>query len=264
MFSSWIHEIYRVSHLRTPFELSLIFHTAPSEWHLFSLGTDSSSPEQDGEEVATDTDAQPDSAIAGLTGVTPSAVGAAPFQPAAAFSETNTAGNCPPPLDPPPTGNPHPAPPTDVPTRAAANQDQRILDLEALPTNATEATWMKSKKTLKYFRDAHKMGKLSDLHIHWYQLEEALGFQETVSCPFPKLRGNLLISDRLQRVFRRRVDRKSFRCFSNAATTTRRTTDSKQYPLVPRSCVGGKRSRVHAAQSTFALAGRLGYTASLS
>ena len=52
-----------------------------------------------------------------------------------------------------------------------------------LPTNARESGWMKSKKTLKYFREVYKLGKFPDLILHWYQLEEALGFPETVSFP---------------------------------------------------------------------------------
>ena len=54
---------------------------------------------------------------------------------------------------------------------------------DVLPTNATESQWMKAKKTLTYFREVHEMGKLSDLILHWYQLKEALGFQETMSHP---------------------------------------------------------------------------------
>jgi hypothetical protein len=50
-----------------------------------------------------------------------------------------------------------------------------------LPTNARESIWMKSRKTLKYFREVYTMGGLSDLIFHWHQLEEALGFPETVS-----------------------------------------------------------------------------------
>ena len=39
---------------------------------------------------------------------------------------------------------------------------------------------MISKKTLKYFHEVNKTDKLSNLILHWYQLEQALGFQETV------------------------------------------------------------------------------------
>jgi hypothetical protein len=44
-----------------------------------------------------------------------------------------------------------------------------------------ESQWMRSKKTLAYFYGTHKMGKLLDVILHWYQLEETLGFCETVS-----------------------------------------------------------------------------------
>jgi hypothetical protein len=65
-----------------------------------------------------------------------------------------------------------------------SGQDRILLaGIEDLPMNATEAGWMKSKKTLKYFREVHKAGKLSELVLHWYQLEEALGFLESVSSP---------------------------------------------------------------------------------
>jgi hypothetical protein len=40
---------------------------------------------------------------------------------------------------------------------------------------------MRSRKTLKYFREVDKMDKLLGLLLHWYRLEEALGFPETVS-----------------------------------------------------------------------------------
>lgn len=45
---------------------------------------------------------------------------------------------------------------------------------------------MRSRKTLKYFREVDKMDKLSGLLLHWYWLEEALGFPETVSHPTTK------------------------------------------------------------------------------
>lgn len=56
-----------------------------------------------------------------------------------------------------------------------------LTSFDDLPMNARESGWMKSKKTLKYFREAYKLDKLPDLILHWYQLEEALGFPETVS-----------------------------------------------------------------------------------
>ena len=53
--------------------------------------------------------------------------------------------------------------------------------INGLPINGPESAWMGSKGTLKYFREVDKMGKLSDLILHWYQLERALGFQESVN-----------------------------------------------------------------------------------
>ena len=44
-----------------------------------------------------------------------------------------------------------------------------------------EPEWMETKKTLKYFRYAFKLGKLSDVIEHWYELERLLGFQKSVS-----------------------------------------------------------------------------------
>ena len=88
---------------------------------------------------------------------------------------------------------------TNAVTSSPPSLDQSVLDIEAptdpnpsvgndslttidkLPTNAVGSVWMKSKKTLKYFDGVHKVGKLSDLILHWYQLESALGFPETVS-----------------------------------------------------------------------------------
>jgi len=42
---------------------------------------------------------------------------------------------------------------------------------------------MKAKKTLKYFREVHKTPELSGLILHWYRLEESLGFPDVVSAP---------------------------------------------------------------------------------
>ena len=201
---------------------------------------------------------QLDPVAATLTNVTPSAVSTIPLQPTtthpAALPEINITTST------LPSGLP---PPSDL-HAALANQDQGVLDpkisnhldhcitrsndplttIDDLPTSATESAWMKSKKTLKYFREAHKMGRLSDLILHWYQLEEVLGFQETVSFLLPKLRENLLMPTRPRRAFHLTTGHKSFERFSRMATTTRRTTDSKQSPLVPRLYVGGRRSRL--------------------
>lgn len=44
-----------------------------------------------------------------------------------------------------------------------------------------EPEWMKNKRTLAYFRSTFKLGDLPNVIRHWYELEELLGFQETVS-----------------------------------------------------------------------------------
>lgn len=78
--------------------------------------------------------------------------------------------------------------PDEASTPAAGITDHEAPDLldhsVTLGTlvSAGGSQWMKSKKTLVYFHGAHKMGKLSDVILHWYKLEEALGFQESVSC----------------------------------------------------------------------------------
>jgi hypothetical protein len=41
--------------------------------------------------------------------------------------------------------------------------------------------WMKTKGTLDYFRDTFKLGKLSDVIEHWFELERLLGFRKSVS-----------------------------------------------------------------------------------
>jgi len=44
-----------------------------------------------------------------------------------------------------------------------------------------EPVWMKKRKTLDYFRGTFKLGVLSDVIEHWYELEALLGFQNVVS-----------------------------------------------------------------------------------
>ena len=95
-------------------------------------------------------------------------------------------------------GSPHPDSPADAFTQARSQEEDQtvetrmsprappsgpnlLTDVGDLPMEAGESVWMKSKKTLKYFREVHKLGKLSDLISHWHQLEEALGFPEAVS-----------------------------------------------------------------------------------
>lgn len=192
--------IVRYAFCRTPFELLLIFPTAPSEWPFYSLSestsdgpsTASNLEQDDEEDIGADIDVQqPDPAAATLTDVMPLAVSTISPQSTtthpAALPEINVTTSTLPSGFPPPS-DPH---------AALANQDQGVLDpkvpnhldhciapcsndplttINDLPTNATESAWMKSKKTLKYFREVYKMGKLSDLILHWYQLKEVLGF----------------------------------------------------------------------------------------
>jgi len=44
-----------------------------------------------------------------------------------------------------------------------------------------EPLWMEKKQTLNYFRSTFKLGDLSNVIGHWYELEGLLGFQEVVS-----------------------------------------------------------------------------------
>ena len=46
-----------------------------------------------------------------------------------------------------------------------------------------EPVWMKKRDTLNYFRNTAKLGSLSDVIEHWYELEILLGFQDPVSVP---------------------------------------------------------------------------------
>lgn len=46
-----------------------------------------------------------------------------------------------------------------------------------------EPTWMKKRRTLDYFRSTFKLGNLSDVIEHWYELERLLCFQDVVSVP---------------------------------------------------------------------------------
>ena len=97
-------------------------------------------------------------------------------------------------------------------TQAIATQhlDVDLGLIESAPINGTAApvnvgtlpnipatthdmlAWMTKKKILGYFRDTAKLGKLSDVIEHWYELEQLLGFQEAVSILAPFL-GVLII-----------------------------------------------------------------------
>lgn len=157
LFSSWIHKIYRTSWFYHILNLFVTLHTAPSEWSLFSL------------EQLPEDDEDPEDTVAN-----------AAISPELEFTSDNL-------------------PSLDVSGRVSPCDEERtVQDLEALkipsppspdplialselPLGAGESAWMKSKHTLKYFREVHKLGKLSDLILHWHQLEEALGFPEAVS-----------------------------------------------------------------------------------
>ena len=193
----------------------LIPPTAAADWHLYDLGqstTDDlstgSDQEQDDEGVDTGADAGPDAQqpvrAAAPSTYTMTEADHTTVQSAvvdlAALCESDAARNgTPSPGSSPPHDLRH-TPPIEVPTHASpSEQDQHPespshLDhrtsggndlpatIEDLPANAKEAQWMKTKRTLKYFRKVHKVGKLASLVFHWYQLEEVLGFPETVSC----------------------------------------------------------------------------------
>lgn len=179
-----------------------------------NFSTDSTLEQIDEEEVDVDVNTQQSNpVVAASTSTMPSATSTTPSQPVVThppmLPETNSVSNNLPSSDPPPPSDPHPtspsdprpSPPSKVSTRTpSADQDQDIQDLEPpshpdlcvsprndclatvnnLPANTMESGWMKLKKTLKYFCEVHKIGKLSDLILHWYQLEEALSFQETI------------------------------------------------------------------------------------
>ena len=193
--------------------------TAHSDWPLYGLGkltSTSSSTKQDDPEVAgvdvaddgaanvdVDTNAQrPDKAVTTMA----TAAGVAPPQPLVTSDPVILTGlltnsNISPLLVPLPADPLLPLPTGESMEIVLINQDQDFPDLEVpsglelplpscwndilltgiedLPMDATESGWMKSKKTLKYFREIHKTGKLSELILHWYQLEEALGFLES-------------------------------------------------------------------------------------
>jgi len=71
---------------------------------------------------------------------------------------------------------PPPVVPSQLYSQASASPPPDML---AGITN--EPTWMKKKRTLDYFRNAFKFGDLHNVIVHWYQLEELLGFQRNVS-----------------------------------------------------------------------------------
>ena len=214
LFSSWINTIYRASWLCLVYlELHITPRTAKTKWPLFSLeqppassGETSSAgstlTQGDGGEGAEDigTGAQQGPASATTT-TTPPMAGTASLQPAAIQPDatlpmTDTASLQPaaahptisPEIDT--TGGSHPhlvqsVPDLETPSRPSPRASppgaDPLVTIGDLLSDARETVWMKSKKTLQYFRGVHKIGKLSDLILHWHQFEEALGFPETVS-----------------------------------------------------------------------------------
>ena len=54
--------------------------------------------------------------------------------------------------------------------------------------------WMEKKGTLDYFRNTFKLGKLSDVIEHWFELERLLGFRKSVGIS-PLLRAIFIAND---------------------------------------------------------------------
>jgi hypothetical protein len=232
LFSLWIHKLYRACWFPVLCLVCLTLSTAPSEWHLYSLGkqasddlsTGSGTEHDGGEDVGADADVQHEDQAMVVSNATDTASVQPVVTPLAAavkndlpsshspslndlavtppvvVAETGTSNDIPS-SDMPP-GNPCPALPTEhsagVVTAdqdihnpvASSRPDHRapscandilFAGIDDLPASAVVAEWMKAKNTLKYFREVHKTGKLSALILHWYWLEKALGFPETVS-----------------------------------------------------------------------------------
>ena len=183
-----------------------MFPSATSDWRLFSLKrshsttsdvpTGSNLKQTDSEGININIQ-QPISPISTSVAL-PLAAGAADVQDTV-LPESDTAADC---LSSDShSNNSHPASPNEVSTGVAPivqdqhpihdapdhpdsqtpPRDASLTPFDNLLMNARESEWMKSKKTLKYFREVYKMGKLSDLVTHWHSLKEALGFLETAS-----------------------------------------------------------------------------------
>ena len=71
----------------------------------------------------------------------------------------------------------------DHPDCQASPHDAGSITFNDLPTSAGGPVWMQTKKTLKYLHEAYKTRELSNLILHWYRLEESLGFPESVGAP---------------------------------------------------------------------------------
>ena len=241
-----------------------VFPTAKSDWHYYSLekptpsdtvgrsleeGSDTADDEEGGSDTNIDIQPLADQALATVATVTEGAPLQPTTAPLTAPTEVDISDRSPLPGLPrnsrqaslteastrattPTQGQGTPGLETpDLPDRRVPSGRTHSLTLGAL-TNAEGSQWMKSKKTLAYFREVYKLGKLSDVILHWYQLEEALGFQESVSRLYPN-RGNILTSHRLQRDFLQRNGQMSSASFSKTATPTKKTIPSKPEPWVP-------------------------------
>lgn len=101
-----------------------------------------------------------------------------------------------------------------------------------LPNISNAPTWMKKKRILEYLRDTPKLGCLSDVIRHWYELEELLGFPDAVS-----FREHLIPSNSPFMISRPRKDslemnaHRSSVYFTSMHITTGKTTKSKSIPL---------------------------------
>ena len=72
--------------------------------------------------------------------------------------------------------------PSDLSLERGTTQNAgHILPPGPLANITNEPVWMKKKRTLDFFRRTPKLGCLSDVIQHWYELEELLGFQDAVS-----------------------------------------------------------------------------------
>ena len=67
------------------------------------------------------------------------------------------------------------------PGKGAAAQSNGSPPSKLLAGVTDRPMWMKKKKILDYFCSTFKLGNLSDIIEHWYELEGLLGFPETVS-----------------------------------------------------------------------------------
>ena len=67
------------------------------------------------------------------------------------------------------------------PGKGAATQSNGSPPSKLLAGVTDRPMWMKKKKILDYFCSTFKLGNLSDIIEHWYELEGLLGFPETVS-----------------------------------------------------------------------------------